>query len=180
MAALAAPAGWAATGALGETGVLAGLGETGGAAAAFLTTNPIGWAILGTVAVGAIGYGGYKLYQNAHQQSQAKFKERTISQACSTCHDCNDLEKEIKQTRDELKQRHDEMREDKNGLYQAGDGGIPGKEYLGTWGGHQEQFEGKQRRLRRLLDAARTADCQRPNDDASQWSSRDPPTKPAP
>ena len=180
MAGSAAPAGWAAAGALGGTGALAGIGEAGAATAAFLTTNPIGWAILGTVAVGAVGYAGYKLYQNAHEQSQAKFKERVITQACSTCHDCNDLEKEIKKTRDELKQRNDEMREDKNGLYQAGLGGVAGKEYLGTWDGHQQQFQDKQSRLRRLLNASRTADCGRPNDDAAQWSTQDPPSKPAP
>lgn len=55
---LAAPAGWAVADTFGG----AALGE----AAIGLATNPVSWAILG---VGAAGYIGYKLYQNAHDNS---------------------------------------------------------------------------------------------------------------
>lgn len=43
---------------------LGGLASGLGTAATFLATNPIGWAILGTAAVGAVGYGLYKLLKN--------------------------------------------------------------------------------------------------------------------
>lgn len=43
---------------------LGGLASGLGTAATFLATNPIGWAILGTAAVGAAGYGLYKLLKN--------------------------------------------------------------------------------------------------------------------
>lgn len=43
---------------------LGGLASGLGTAATFLATNPIGWAILGTAAVGAAGYGIYKLLKN--------------------------------------------------------------------------------------------------------------------
>ena len=45
---------------IGLSGLASGLGT----AATFLATNPIGWAILGTAAVGAVGYGLYKLLKN--------------------------------------------------------------------------------------------------------------------
>ena len=170
---LAPPAGWLGAGAL--TG--AALGDSAVAAGTFLLTNPVGWAILGTAAVGVAAYG---IYSYAHSQSQAKFIAQTITQACSTCHNCNDLANKIKDVRDELKQRYDEMREDANGLYEASPNPIPGKEYLGTWPGHQQQFEQKQTNLRKMLNASDVAGCASPPGDNWSWASKDAPTQPAP
>ena len=170
-----APAGWAGAGLLGG----ASLGEAAAGAGAFLVSNPVGWAILATAAVGGVGYLGYKAYQNAHSQSQAKFQEKTISQACATCKDCNDLQKEIEKQQDEVDGRYDAMLKDKYDLYNAGPAGVAGKPYLGTWGGHQQQFQDQQSRLRKLLDAANAASCPSPNSDLWKSATKDPPTKPA-
>ncbi|SIQ49590.1 hypothetical protein SAMN05880590_104347 [Rhizobium sp. RU35A] len=171
-AALAAtPPGWA---------VLAAAPEAAAAAGTFLVSNPIGWAILGTVAVGTLAYGGYRLYQNAHSESEARFKTKTISDACSTCHDCESLQREIQNVRNEVAQRHTEMREDVNGLFAVRPGPIPGREYLGTWPGHQMQYEGKQRRLRRLLNASATAGCPPMAGDYWKWAEEPTPAMPAP
>ena len=96
-ATFAAPSGWAAAGtsggtAAGEVG-LAGTEALGGAAVGeaglALATNPIGWAILGTIAV---GYIGYKVYQKAHQRAEAKTKDEAQDQVCSTCQPKNPCE----------------------------------------------------------------------------------------
>ncbi|WFS04196.1 hypothetical protein [Rhizobium tumorigenes] len=87
MVAMAAPAGWAAAAAAPEA--VAGTGAAAAAAteatAAFLVSNPIGWAILGVVAVGTVGYIGYKVYQNAHAESETKSDSKTRTVACATC-----------------------------------------------------------------------------------------------
>lgn len=55
----AASLGWFGTG----TG-LAGIAGAGSAIGGFLVSNPIGWVILGTAAVGALGYGAYRLFRS--------------------------------------------------------------------------------------------------------------------
>ena len=121
-ATFAAPSGWAAAGtsggtAAGEVG-LAGTEALGGAAVGeaglALATNPIGWAILGTVAV---GYIGYKVYQNAHQEAKAKTKSQVQDQVCSDCKPKNPCE--------HLKKG------DGEGRYRGGGHGNPQKE-VGT------------------------------------------------
>ena len=82
---LAAPAGWAVADGLGG----AALGE----AAIGLATNPIGWAILG---IGAAGYIGYRLYQNAHDKSKDQTKDKPQTDVCTTCkpkNPCDHLKK---------------------------------------------------------------------------------------
>ena len=120
--ALAVPLGWAGADALGGTA----LGEAGLA----LATNPVGWAILGTAAL----YIGYKVYQNAHQEAEAKTTDQAQDQVCSTCEppppDKGD---------DEKKRRDKQLRDaadkpDRGGLTKAGralakHGGRPGSSF---------------------------------------------------
>ena len=58
----------------GATGSLGALGSGAAAAGTFLVSNPIGWAILGTAAVAAIGYGAYKWWKNNKPNDYSKLR----------------------------------------------------------------------------------------------------------
>jgi hypothetical protein len=54
-------------------------GGAGGATLAGVLTGPVGWAILGVVAVSALGYAGYKAYEN--YQTRTRTEPRAIPRA---------------------------------------------------------------------------------------------------
>ncbi|MCP4356484.1 MAG: RHS repeat-associated core domain-containing protein, partial [Chloroflexi bacterium] len=75
--------------------------------------------------------------------------------------DCAGLLQEILSLRNELVRRYAELRENKLNLPQSGPMSIEG---------HQDQFEGKQSRLRKLLDTYRTNGCGGSTRDAQSWA----------
>ena len=202
MSGTAGTLGWGALGASGEAAAgtetavgvgAAGLGE--GAVAGALASNPIGWTILGVAAAGLAGYGLYKLYDHvAHNNAEDEANKRTNAPpavtACTSCAQaaqgdpkdlCPKIGSDITNTRDELVKRYNDMREDKYDLYQLflkdPTARIPN---VGNWAGHVVQFEAKQANLQKNLAYSRILQCGNSPDDASKWSSIDPPSQPAP
>ncbi len=91
--------------------------------------------------------------------------------------DCEELLDAINEARNELTKRYQDMREDKNNLYpdNVGPDGT-------TWKGHKDQYDGWQRRLRKLLDQFLKGPCD-PNMipyDAWKSATTNAPSQPAP
>ena len=143
---------------------------------------------IGAYAGGKIGgfagraAGTYIASQMAAHNDRAgdRLRKKAISRTCTSCKDCNDLQNEIDETRDEVSERKQALREDQWNLYQYRPNKRPGYEDKGTWPGHLQQLNEKKKRLRDLLDDANTADCQPNEKDSRKLSTEDSPTQPAP
>ena len=79
---------------------------------------------------------------------------------------CEELLAEIRRLRNELAKRHADLRVDALKLPRTGPMSIKG---------HIDQFDGKQRRLRRLLNEFATRGCGGDTEDAWQFASADAP-----
>ena len=88
------------------------------------------------------------------------------------------LQNKIKKLRDELKRRYAEMRKDQHDLYNKARTKAQAIKQIGSWDGHIEQFEDKQKALRKLLNEVQGKGYTIP-DDAWRWATEAPPVKPA-
>jgi RHS repeat-associated protein len=99
---------------------------------------------------------------------------------------CEDLAWRIEQVRKELIKRFNDMRADKFGLFPYGSQPNPLYPDKGTWEGHQEQFESKQRNLRKLLNKYDDTNCkcqkgaEIEKSDVWHWAYVPTPTQPNP
>lgn len=152
--------------------------------------DPAGGAVIGAVIGGKVGQwagkaaGAYlaSKMENANEKVEEKTKDAATTDACSTCPkpECDELNKQIKERRDELQQRYDEMREDKLDLFNQHRTEAESAPGIGSWDGHVKQFQQKQRSLRKMLDAARSKGCSVTTDDAGKLGTTPAPTAPAP
>lgn len=119
---------------------------------------------------------------SAERKAAARFKNAAAAQACSTCPppQCKENAEQREKLRNELKQRAKELREDKHNLFwdHRYTWNAHPDPLIGSWKGHEIQFEQVQRQLRKNLGLGKTMGCPEPDDDAYHWATRNAPTEP--
>jgi hypothetical protein len=86
--------------------------------------------------------------------------------------ECKLLQADIERWMGSLRKRYVHMLIDKNNLF------CKRPEGTNSWAGHQEKYGGDQRRLRTLIDRAKSINCPY-NPEADDWANRPPPVCPA-
>ena len=117
---------------------------------------------------------------SAEEEAQAKSKTGTVADTCSTCQPpgCDDKNKKIDERVEELKIRHRDMVEDTNNLFYHHYFTSQAHPQLGSYQGHQQQFDAKQKNLRKQINDARQAGCTVTNPDAEEWATNSAPQSP--
>jgi hypothetical protein len=87
---------------------------------------------------------------------------------------CAEITRLMEERIGELKQRYAEMLEDKHKLYAIRPRRIP---KIGSWPGHVQQYQGKQRNLIKLMIIAAADGCPVPPG-AEEWATRPAPESP--
>jgi len=140
----------------------------------------LAWLGIGTVAVGT----AVVIAENMNEANKAAGSSQSgitsYADACSSCMppQCQEKANEIINTRNELERRNLDLYVDKHNLFN--DYYDISHPSYGSWKGHIEQFENRQRRLRRLLAEYRAMGCPEYGkpDDSDYWGSRQPVDRP--
>jgi len=121
-----------------------------------------------------------EMAQKLIEEAGAETGEISVVDVCASCQqepekpECEDKAKAIRVARNELEQRNLDLYIDKHNLFSNYyDVRHP---HYGSWKGHIEQFENRQKRLRKLLAEYRAMGCPEDSksDDADKWGSRQP------
>jgi len=125
-----------------------------------------------------------EMAQELIEKAEDETGDTSIVDVCVSCQqepekpECEDKAKAIRVTRNELERRNLDLYVDKHNLF-SNYYDVRHPQY-GSWKGHIEQFENRQKRLRKLLTEYRAMGCpehEKP-DDADKWGSRQPVDRP--
>lgn len=115
---------------------------------------------------------------NQQAQTQAPAISTTCTGNCTPPPNCNDRNNKIKERVDELRQRFQDMVQDANNLYYHHYFTSQAHPQLGSYQGHQQQYDMKQKNLRRQMKEAEDAGCTVDVDEAEDWATNSHPQSP--